>query len=33
MIHAFGRENREDEAWDWEAAYGGGFDVLHFRDS
>ena len=33
MIRAFGRENREDEAWDWEAVYGEGFDVLHFKES
>jgi alkylated DNA repair dioxygenase AlkB len=31
MIYAFGRENHEDEKWDWEEAYGEGFDVLHFR--
>jgi alkylated DNA repair dioxygenase AlkB len=32
MIRAFGRENREDEGWDWDAVYGDGFDVLHFQD-
>jgi alkylated DNA repair dioxygenase AlkB len=31
MICAFGRENHQDEGWDWEEAYGEGFDVLHFR--
>lgn len=28
MLRAFGREN-QSEAFDWEAQYGGGFDVLH----
>lgn len=31
MINAFGTENQEDHAWDWDKTYGGGFDVLHFR--
>ncbi|KAF2674140.1 hypothetical protein BT63DRAFT_430755 [Microthyrium microscopicum] len=31
MIYAFGRENHQDEEWDWEEEYGKGFDVLHFR--
>jgi hypothetical protein len=31
MIRAFGKENHEDETWDWEEYYGEGFDVLHFR--
>jgi alkylated DNA repair dioxygenase AlkB len=33
MIKAFGKENREDDqSWNWEEVYGGGFDVLHFRN-
>ncbi|OCK77012.1 hypothetical protein K432DRAFT_385024 [Lepidopterella palustris CBS 459.81] len=30
MIHAFGKENQSTE-FDWNAIYGAGFDVLHFR--
>jgi alkylated DNA repair dioxygenase AlkB len=30
MIRAFGKENHEDESWDWEQSYAEGFDVLHF---
>lgn len=33
MIRAFGRENHQDEGWDWQEAYGQGFDVLHFLTS
>jgi alkylated DNA repair dioxygenase AlkB len=33
MIIAFGRENHQDEGWNWQEAYGQGFDVLHFRTS
>ena len=29
MIHAFGEENQQSK-FDWEKAYGAGFDVLHF---
>jgi nicotinamidase-related amidase/alkylated DNA repair dioxygenase AlkB len=31
MIYAFSKENREGAAFVWREAYGGGFDVLHFR--
>lgn len=31
LIIAFGRENQDDEAFDWDEAYGAGFDVLHFK--
>jgi alkylated DNA repair dioxygenase AlkB len=32
MIRAFAEENTMDEGrWNWEEAYGAGFDVLHFR--
>ena len=31
MIVAFGEENHRSE-FDWEAAYGGGYDVLHFTE-
>jgi nicotinamidase-related amidase/alkylated DNA repair dioxygenase AlkB len=31
VIIAFGKENHEDETFDWDQAYGGGFDVLHFK--
>jgi nicotinamidase-related amidase/alkylated DNA repair dioxygenase AlkB len=30
IINAFGLENQSTE-FDWDAVYGGGFDVLHFR--
>ncbi len=30
MLEAFGRENRSSD-FDWDAHYGGGFDVLNFR--
>lgn len=31
MINAFGYEN-QSSSFDWEDVYGGGFDVLHFRN-
>jgi alkylated DNA repair dioxygenase AlkB len=31
MIIAFGKENHQDEEWDWEGSYGEGFNVLHFQ--
>ncbi|KAF9005175.1 hypothetical protein BDQ17DRAFT_1353960 [Cyathus striatus] len=31
LIEAFGEENQRSE-FDWDAAYGQGFDVLHFRE-
>jgi alkylated DNA repair dioxygenase AlkB len=31
VIIAFGKENHQDEEFDWEGSYGEGFDVLHFR--
>ena len=31
LILAFGEENQRSE-FDWDARYGCGFDVLHFRD-
>jgi len=30
MLHAFGDENQKSN-FDWEVAYGGGFDVLHLN--
>jgi alkylated DNA repair dioxygenase AlkB len=33
MIYAFGKENQEDETWDWDMNYGSGFDVLHFQSN
>lgn len=32
IIHAFGAENQSTE-FDWNAVYGAGFDVLHFRSA
>lgn len=31
MVRAFGKENQATE-FDWPAVYGGGFDILHFRE-
>jgi alkylated DNA repair dioxygenase AlkB len=33
MIYAFGKENQDDETWDWDINYGIGFDVLHFQST
>jgi alkylated DNA repair dioxygenase AlkB len=33
MIYSFGKENQEDETWDWDMNYGSGFDVLHFQSN
>ena len=32
LIQAFGKENQSTE-FDWDAVYGAGFDVLHFREA
>ncbi|KAF2435653.1 Isochorismatase hydrolase [Tothia fuscella] len=31
IIRAFGTENHESDAFDWDKVYGEGFDLLHFR--